>query len=74
MNSEHTALSVVNWTELINNIQNLYVHLDKHYPYLFEYSTYAMDSATQEKVHKMCDNAKEYWFGIRNLQRAMHLR
>lgn len=64
----------VDWTKLINNIQQLYVKLDKDYPYLFEFSTYAMDQVTQTNVRKMYENAKDYWFGIKNLQRGLRLR
>ncbi|KOB78398.1 putative ATP-binding cassette [Operophtera brumata] len=72
-NTTHTMLEEVNWTKLISNIQTLYVKIDKDYPYIFEFSTYAMDKVTQENVRKMYENAKEYWFGLRNLQRGLHL-
>lgn len=73
-NTTHTSVDEVNWTKLINNIQQLYVKLDKEYPYLFEFSTYAMDQVTQAKVKEMYEKAEKYWFGIQNLHRGLHLR
>ncbi|KAL4702196.1 hypothetical protein ACJJTC_002459 [Scirpophaga incertulas] len=70
--STHSIVNV-NWTKLINEIKNLYIKLDKDYPYLFEFSTYGMDRHTQIKIENMLKEAKQFWFSMTNMERGLRL-
>ncbi|XP_063895450.1 uncharacterized protein LOC110380322 [Helicoverpa armigera] len=71
-NSTHPLITL-NWNKLINNLKNLYVKLDRDYTYLFQFSSYNMDDSTKKRIDSLLGEAKEYWFGVRNMERSLRL-
>ncbi|XP_026316400.1 ATP-binding cassette sub-family A member 2-like [Hyposmocoma kahamanoa] len=71
--SEQTAYESVKWTKLISGIKNLYVTVQRDYPYLFEYGSYGMDENQLMEVDKLLNNAKKLWFDRRNISRSIRL-
>ncbi|CAH1634658.1 unnamed protein product [Spodoptera littoralis] len=72
MNSAHPVVTL-NWNKLINNLKNLYTKLDRDYPYLFQFQTYNIDNSTKKQVNSLFAEAKEYWFGVKNMERSLRL-
>ncbi|KAH9638488.1 hypothetical protein HF086_016813 [Spodoptera exigua] len=72
MNSAHPVVTL-NWNKLINNLKNLYTKLDRDYPYLFQFQTYKMNNSTKKLANSLYAEAKEYWFGVRNMERSLRL-
>ncbi|CAH0591712.1 unnamed protein product [Chrysodeixis includens] len=70
--SPHAALNL-NWNDLITNMKDLYVKLDRDYPYLFQFSSYNMDEDTKRRVDSLFGEAKEYWFGLQSMERSLRL-
>ncbi|KAJ8721111.1 hypothetical protein PYW08_006576 [Mythimna loreyi] len=71
-NSPH-PVGAVNWNSLIMNLKSLYVKLDRDYTYLFQFSSYNMDDATKTKIDSLLSEAKEFWFGRKNMERSLRL-
>ncbi|XP_075981913.1 lipid droplet defective isoform X2 [Anticarsia gemmatalis] len=63
----------IDWNQLITNLKNLYIRLEYDYPYVFEFQHYGMDKEMRGQVDLLFTEAKEYWFGVRNLERSLHL-
>lgn len=59
---------------MITGLNNLYEKLNEDYTYLFEYKTYGMDREMQKEVTGMMHDAVDFWFNVKNLNRAMHIR
>ena len=67
-------MKTVNWNSLINNLKQLYVKLDRDYTYIFQFSSYNMDDVTKKRVDYLFGEAKEFWFGLPNMERSLRLR
>ncbi|XP_038218742.1 uncharacterized protein LOC119837297 [Zerene cesonia] len=72
-NANHTALEEVNWTKLIMNLKQLYITLERDYPYVIEFRNYGMDEQTKIQIGDMFKEAKEFWFSFRSLKRVLIL-
>ncbi|RVE43546.1 hypothetical protein evm_011804 [Chilo suppressalis] len=71
--SSHGPLEEVNWTKLINSLKNLYLKLDREYPYLFEYTSYGMNEGQKVHVDNQLVEAKKFWFSTRSIDRLLRL-
>ncbi|KAJ0172474.1 hypothetical protein K1T71_011613 [Dendrolimus kikuchii] len=72
-NKTDTSGESVDWIILINSIKNVYIKLDQDYPYVFNYASYGMNEDKKKKVDDFFTELKDFWFGIKNLQRGLHL-
>ncbi|KAJ2941105.1 hypothetical protein O0L34_g10339 [Tuta absoluta] len=65
--------SGVKWTTLINGLKDLYVKLERDYPYLFEYNTYGLNEEKKIKMDELVEVAKKLWFGGQSIGKGVHL-
>ncbi|CAB3232753.1 unnamed protein product [Arctia plantaginis] len=63
----------IDWIKLINNLKTLYVNLDTDYTYVFNFSNYGMDKTMKEDLDRLYNMAKDYWFGVANVERGLRL-